>query len=109
MATLQILTETTETETPDQLMFRLKGSISTRYDISRISSPKLHTPLRGTKCIKILLSKASKGMHPPPIPMFFPPFYAKKGVAEFHYPDQIGKGICAKWCTQWPIRTCEKG
>ena len=44
----------------------------------------------------------------PPIPMFFPPFYAKKGLAEFHYPDQIGKGICAKWCTRWPIRAWER-
>ena len=78
MATLQILTETTETETPDQLMFRLKSSISIRYDISRSSFPKLHTPLRGTKCIKNLLSKASKGMQNPRFRCFSPYFAQKK-------------------------------
>ena len=65
MVTLQKLTETTETETPDQLIFRLKSSISIRYDIIKSSSPELHNLVRGTKCIKILLSKASKGMQNP--------------------------------------------
>ena len=65
MITLQKLTETTETEMPDQLILRLKSNISIRYDISRPSSPKFHNPVRGTKCIKILLSKASKGMQNP--------------------------------------------
>ena len=78
MATLQILTETTETETRDQLMSLLKSSISIRYDISRSSSPKLHNPIRGTKCIKILLSKASKGMHPPRFRCFSLHFTLKK-------------------------------
>ena len=62
MTTLQKLTEITEIEILGQLLFHLKSSISTRYDISRSSSPKLYIPLRGTKCIIIMLSKASKGM-----------------------------------------------
>ena len=65
MITLQKLTETTETETPDQLMFHLKGSISMRYDIGEPSSPKFHNPVRGTKCIQILLSKTSKDRQNP--------------------------------------------
>ena len=65
MVTLQKLTETTETETPDQLIIRLKSSISIRYDIIKPSSPKFHNPVRGTKCIIIMLSKASKGMQNP--------------------------------------------
>ena len=42
---------------------------------------------RGTECIKILLSQASKDMHEPLVPMLFPILGAHMGGTEFQYPD----------------------
>ena len=45
-----------------------------RYDISKASAPKMPTLGKGTECLQILLSQASKDMHEPLVPMFFPHF-----------------------------------
>ena len=42
---------------------------------------------KGTECIKILLSQASKDMHEPLVPMLFPSLGAHISGAEFQYPD----------------------
>ena len=41
---------------------------------------------KGTECIKILLTQASKDMYEPLVPMFFPIFGAHICGAEFQYP-----------------------
>jgi hypothetical protein len=42
---------------------------------------------KGTECIKLLLSQASKDMHEPLVPMFFPILGAHISVVEFLYSD----------------------
>ena len=46
---------------------------------------------KGTECIKILLSQASKDMYEPLVPMFFPVLGAHISGAEFQYPDLTWK------------------
>jgi hypothetical protein len=46
---------------------------------------------KGTECIKILLSQASKDMQEPMVPMFFPVLGAHISGAEFQYPDNSWK------------------
>ena len=46
---------------------------------------------KGTECIKILLSQASKDMYEPLIPMFFPILGAHISVAKFQYLSIIGR------------------
>ena len=62
-----------------------------RYDISKPSAPKMPNLGKGTECIKILLSQASKDTHEPFIPMFFPIFGAHISGTEFMYPDNTWK------------------
>ena len=58
-----------------------------KYDISKSTAPTMPTLGKGTECIKILLSQASKDMHEPLVPMFFPILGAHISGAEFQYPD----------------------
>ena len=58
-----------------------------RYDISNQKAPEMPNLGKGTKCIKILLSQASKDMHEPLVPMLFPSLGAHISGAEFQYPD----------------------
>ena len=58
-----------------------------KYDISKNSAPKMPNLGKGTECIKILLSQASKDMYEPLVPMFFPILGAHISGAEFQYPD----------------------
>ena len=43
-----------------------------KYGISKPSAPQMPTLGKGTECIKILLSQASKDMREPLVPMLFP-------------------------------------
>ena len=82
--TLQKQTETTETETLGKVKFHLKSIKSIRYDFFFLSSaPAMPTLGKGTECIKILLSQASKDMHEPQLPMFFPVLGAHISGVEF--------------------------
>ena len=58
-----------------------------RYDISNHTAPKMPNLGKGTECIKILLSQASKDMHEPLVPMLFPVLGAHIHIsgAEFQY------------------------
>ena len=60
-----------------------------RYDISKATAPAMPTLGKGTECIKLLLSQASKDMFEPLVPMFFPVFGAHISGAEFQYPTQL--------------------
>ena len=65
-----------------------------RYDISKRKAPKMPNLGKGTECIKLLLSQASKDMHDPLVPMLFPSLGAHISDAEFQYPDRIWKEMC---------------
>jgi hypothetical protein len=49
---------------------------------------------KGTECIKLLLSQASKDIQEPLVPMFFPSLGAHVSGAEFMYPDYSWKELC---------------
>ena len=53
-----------------------------RYDISNPKAPKMPSLGKGTECIKILLSQASKDMYEPLVPMLFPPLGVDKLAAD---------------------------
>ena len=67
-----------------------------KYDISKASAPKMPTLGKGTECLQILLSQASKDMHEPLVPMLFPSLGAQVSVAEFQHSNQIWKVNCIK-------------
>ena len=67
-----------------------------RYDISKPTAPKMPNLGRGTECIKLLLSQASKDMHEPLVPMLFPILGAHVSGAEFLYPDLTWKELCGQ-------------
>ena len=58
-----------------------------KYDITKPSAPKMPNLGKGTECIKILLSQASKEIQEPLVPMFFPVLGAHISGTEFQYPD----------------------
>ena len=58
-----------------------------KYDITKGTFPMLPNLGRGTEIIKILLSQASKDMHDPLVPMFFPILGSHISGVEFQYPD----------------------
>ena len=67
-----------------------------RYDISKRKAPEMPNLGKGTECIKLLLSQASKDMHEPLVPMFFPVLGAHISGAEFQYPDLTWKEMCGQ-------------
>ena len=58
-----------------------------KYDISSQKAPAMPNLGTGTECIKMLLSQASKDMHEPLVPMFFPILGAHMSGAEFRSQD----------------------
>ena len=58
-----------------------------RYDICNNKAPEMPNLGKGTECIKLLLTQASKDMHEPLVPMFFPVLGAHISGTEFQYPD----------------------
>ncbi len=63
------------------------------YDITKQLLPKMPSLGKGTECIKILLSQASKDMFEPLVPMFFPVLGAHMSGSEFQYPDLIWREL----------------
>ena len=57
------------------------------YNIFDRVAPAMPKPSKGTEFVKLLLSQASKDMHEPLVPMFFPILGAHISGAEFQYPD----------------------
>ncbi len=72
-----------------------------RYNISKSTAPAMPRLGKGTECIKILLSQASKDMHEPLVPMFFPILCAHISGAKFQYPDLLGRKCVVKWLIWW--------
>ena len=62
-----------------------------KYDISKATAPAMPNLGKGTECIKLLLSQASKVMHEPFVPVLFPSLGAHISGAEFQYPDRNWK------------------
>ena len=56
-----------------------------KYDITKPTAPAMPNLGRGTECVKLLLSQASKDMHEPLVPMLFPILGAHMSGAEFQY------------------------
>ena len=67
-----------------------------RYDISKHKAPEMPNLGKGTECIKLLLSQASKDMYEPLVPMFVPVLGAHISGAEFQYPDLTWKEMCGQ-------------
>ena len=67
-----------------------------KYDITTNKAPEMPNLGKGTECIKILLSQASKYIYKPLVPMLFPVLGVHISDAEFQYPDLIGKEMCSK-------------
>jgi len=67
-----------------------------RYNISKSTAPAMPRLGKGTECIKILLSQASKDMREPLVPMLFPILGAHISGAEFQYPDLTWKEMCGQ-------------
>ena len=62
-----------------------------KYDITKQTAPAMPYLGKGTECIKLLISQASKDMLEPLVPMFFPILGAHISGAEFLYPDNSWK------------------
>ena len=62
-----------------------------KYDISKPKAPAMPSLGKGTECIKLLLSQASKDNYEAFVPMFFPVLGAHLSGAEFQYPDNSWK------------------
>ena len=67
-----------------------------KYDITKQTAPKMPNLGKGTECIKLLISQASKDMHEPLVPMHFPSLGAHVSGAEFQYPDNSWKELCGQ-------------
>ena len=80
-----------------------------RYDISKAKEPEMPNLGKGTECIKLLLSQASKDMHEPLVPMFFPVLGAHISGAEFQYPDLTWKEMCGQMAQLVGDSGCNKG
>ena len=80
-----------------------------RYDITTSKAPEMPNLGKGTECIKLLLSQASKDMHDPLVPMLFPSLAAHISGAEFQYPDRSWKEMCGLMANLVGDSGCNKG
>ena len=80
-----------------------------RYDISKATAPAMPNLGKGTECIKILLSQASKDMHEPLVPMLFPILGAHMSGSGFQYPDLTWKEPCGMMANLVGDSGCNKG
>ena len=67
-----------------------------KYNITTNKAPEMPNLGKGTECIKLLLSQASKDMYEPLVPMLFPVLGAHISGAEFQYLDLTWKEMCVK-------------
>ena len=80
-----------------------------KYDITKQTAPKMPNLGKGTECIRLLISQASKDMHEPLVPMLFPPLGAHVSGAEFKYPDNTWKEVCGLMANIVADSGCNKG
>ena len=67
-----------------------------KYDITTNKAPEMPNLGKGTECIKLLLSQASKDMYEPLVPMLFPSLAAHISGAEFRYFDRNWREMCGQ-------------
>ena len=67
-----------------------------RYDISKPTTPAMPTLGKGTECIKLLLSQASKDMRETLVPMAIPALAAHLSEVEFMYSDNKYYELCGQ-------------
>ena len=67
-----------------------------RYDISNHTAPKMPNLGKGTECIRLLLSQASKDMHAPLVPMALPALSAHVSDVKFKYSDNKYYELCGQ-------------
>ena len=72
-----------------------------KYDICKKTAPKMPALVKGTECINLLLSQASKDMHEPLVPMFFPFLAHTLAVQNFSILTSLGRNCAAKWPIWW--------
>ena len=65
------------------------------YDITKGSVSVMPKLGKDTECIQILLSQASKDMHEPLVPMFFPVLGAHIWARNFSTPTSVGRSHAA--------------
>ena len=80
-----------------------------KYDITTNKAPEMPNLGKGTECIKLLLSQASKDMYEPLVPMLFPSLAAHISGAEFQYPDRSWKETCGLMANLVGDSGCNKG
>ena len=80
-----------------------------RYDITTNKAPEMPNLGKGTECIKLLLSQASKDMYEPLVPMLFPSLGAHISNAEFQYSDRSWKEMCGQMANLVGDSGCNKG
>ncbi len=66
------------------------------YNVFDRTAPAMPKPSKGTEIVKLLLSQASKDMHEPLVPVFFPILGAHISGSEFQYPDLTWKEMCGQ-------------
>ena len=74
-----------------------------RYNISKPSLPKMPKLGKGTECIKLLLSQASKDKREPLVPMFFPTFVIYLVLRKNSTFNSFGRSFVATICDNWPL------
>ena len=96
MDTLKKIIETTETETLALPFTNLKSYKTMKYNIFSNVAPAMPKPSKGTECIRLLLSQASKDMREPLVPMIFPALAAHLSDVKFMYCDNKWHELCDK-------------
>ena len=66
------------------------------YNILNSITPTMPKPGKGTECIKLLLSQASKDMYEPLVPMLFPSLGAHISDAELLYFYRNWREMCGQ-------------
>ena len=62
-----------------------------KYDITKTTAPKMPPLGKGTECIKLLLSQASKDIQEPLVPMFSPLLAHMSAVQNLCIPTTVGR------------------
>ena len=96
MDTLKKITVRTVNCKIRSLIFNLKSYKTMKYDIFSNVAPAMPKPSKGTECINLLLSQASKDMREPLVPMIFPALAAHLSDVKFMYCDNKWHDFTAK-------------
>ncbi|MBO4443183.1 MAG: hypothetical protein J5814_00215 [Bacteroidaceae bacterium] len=67
-----------------------------KYDIFSNVAPAMPKPSKGTECVSLLLSQASKDMREPLVPMIFPALAAHLSDVKFMYCDNKWHELCGQ-------------